>query len=93
MRSKLIQPTRKGNSNYIGLIETKQTHQEKGCYHTVVALDNKFSTASFVGRAGMAPLSVTVRAPQAFAKRRASRSRCSSCQKVTLLCEYDEPVM
>lgn len=37
-------------------------------------------TASFVGKAGIAPFSVTVRAPQAFAKRRASLNRSSSCQ-------------
>lgn len=36
-------------------------------------------TASFVGSAGIAPLCVTVRAPQAFAKRRASLNRSSSC--------------
>lgn len=38
-----------------------------------------FSTASFVGRAGIAPLSVTVMAPQAFANRSASLNRFSSC--------------
>jgi len=35
-------------------------------------------TASFVGKAGIAPFSVTVRAPQALAKRRASLNRSSS---------------
>lgn len=38
------------------------------------------STASLVGIAGMAPLSVTVSAPHALAKSRASRSPCSFCK-------------
>lgn len=35
-------------------------------------------TASLVGKAGIAPLSVTVKAPQTFANLRASRSLASS---------------
>lgn len=41
-------------------------------------LSKAFMTASAVGKAGIAPLSVTVIAPQAFAKLRASLNRCSS---------------
>lgn len=46
-------------------------------------------TASFVGKAGIAPFSVTVRAPQAFAKRRASLNRSSSCQNANNKIYYD----
>lgn len=82
--------SQKGNSNYISLnpnCNKANTAKKVFLYHTGVALDNIFWTASFVGRAGMAPLSITVMAPQAFAKRSASCSRCSSCQKETLPCK------
>lgn len=39
-----------------------------------------FNTASFVGKAGIAPLSITVNAPQPLANLRAFLSRSSSCK-------------
>lgn len=52
-------------------------------YHAAT-LGKNWRTASFVGRAGMAPLSITVRAPQALAKARASCNRFSSFKKKSL---------
>lgn len=50
-------------------------------------------TAFFVGRAGIAPLSVTVMAPQAFAKYKASLNRFSSCEKTIDICVSEETVV
>jgi len=41
-------------------------------------------TVSFSGSDGMAPLSVVVIAPQAFANRRASRNLLSSCDIIVV---------
>lgn len=48
------------------------------CSSHAAAFGKIWRTASFVGSAGIAPLCVTVRAPHAFAKRRASLNRFSS---------------
>lgn len=47
--------------------------------YQALALGKIWRTASFVGSAGIAPLSVTVIAPQAFANRRASLNFSSFC--------------
>lgn len=49
---------------------------------TYAATDSSkaLSTASLVGKAGIAPLSITVSAPQALANLRASLNRPSSCK-------------
>lgn len=45
-------------------------------------LSKAFSTVSLVGKAGIAPLSFTVRAPQALANLSASLSRSSFCEEL-----------
>uniref|UniRef100_A0A2P2J3M2 Fructokinase n=1 Tax=Rhizophora mucronata TaxID=61149 RepID=A0A2P2J3M2_RHIMU len=50
-------------------------------FHHALASPRSFRTASLVGSAGIAPLSITVAAPQAFAKRRASLNRFSSLSR------------
>lgn len=50
-------------------------------FHPGETFPKSFRTASLVGSAGIAPLSVTVTAPQAFANKRASLNSFSSCMK------------
>lgn len=69
--SLLLQPR---DTNY-----SRLTTKFKQLLYDAATGSKSFRTASFVGSAGIAPLSVTVRAPQAFAKSRASLSRFSSC--------------
>lgn len=78
-RSKKLIVTKAKETHYIGLIAFKYMIQDF-CFKFYHALSfcKNWRTASFVGRAGMAPLSVTVRAPVALAKSRDSRNRFSS---------------
>lgn len=60
----------------------------RSCTSHALALAIIWWTASFVGSAGIAPIPVTVIAPQPFAKRRASFNFFSLCQtkaKLTLI--------
>lgn len=52
----------------------------RSCISHALALAIIWWTASFVGSAGIAPIPVTVIAPQAFAKRRASFNFFSLCR-------------
>jgi len=69
-------------SNYNNLAQERTRGLIYACaFHPGAAFPKSFRTASLVGSAGIAPLSVTVTAPQAFANKRASLNSFSSCRE------------
>ena len=77
-----------GNYKLQELNITKYTNQDLFHFDDAEYLVKASRTVFFVGSAGIAPLSVTVRAPQAFAKSKASLNRSSSCQKDKFTCMF-----
>lgn len=69
-------PTPPPNNHNHRIIVKNSNYWSQPAYDT--DLNSESRTASRVGKAGIAPLSVTVNAPHAFAKLRASVSRLSS---------------